>query len=102
MAVPALASFILDDVSSQHDPLFRHWHSVWHVLALASTACAVAFVLAVQLAQLIAMRMCCSPASPRAIVPPLRRCHVTRQQSGDRSTVDVSFARLLLPLCSLE
>ena len=102
VAVPALTSFILDDVSSQHDPLFRHWHSVWHVLALVSTAYAMVFVLAVQLAQVIAMRMCYWPLSPRAVAPPLRRRHVTRQQSGDRSAVDVSFARLLLPLCSLE
>ena len=102
LAVPALASFTLDNVPSQHEPLFRHWHSVWHVLALVSTAYARSFVLAVQFAQVIAMRMCCSPASSRAIAPPLLRCHVTRQQSGDRSAVDVSFARLLLPLCSLE
>jgi hypothetical protein len=51
VAVPALASFILDDLSSDIDPMFRHWHSVWHVLALVSTAYAMAFVLAVQLAQ---------------------------------------------------
>jgi hypothetical protein len=66
------------------------------------TAYAMAFVLAVQLAHVIAMRMCYWPLSPRAIAPPLRRRHVTRQQSGDRRAVDVSFARLLLPLCSLE
>ena len=51
VAVPALASFVLDDISSDHEPFFRHWHSVWHVLALVSTAYAMAFVLAVQLAQ---------------------------------------------------
>jgi hypothetical protein len=59
--VPALTCFILDNVSPQHDPLFRHWHSVRHVLALVSTAYAMAFVLAVQLAQVIAMRKPCSP-----------------------------------------
>jgi hypothetical protein len=53
VAVPALASFILDDVSSEHDALFRHWHSVWHVLALVSTAYAMAFVWSVLLAQVI-------------------------------------------------
>jgi hypothetical protein len=95
-------SFILDDMSSQHDSLIRLWHSVWHVLALVSTAYAMVFVLAVQLAQVIAMRMCSWPLSPRSIALPLRRRHVTRQQSGDRSAVDVSFARLLLPLLSLE
>ena len=75
---------------------------MWHVLALVSTAYAMVFVLAVQLAQVIAMRMCSWPLSPRSIALPLRRRHVTRQQSGDRSAVDVSFARLLLPLCSLK
>ena len=51
MAVPALASFVLDDLSDQQQPLFRHWHSVWHLLALVSTAYAMAFVLAVHLVQ---------------------------------------------------
>jgi len=51
VAVPALASFVLDDLSDEQQPLFRHWHSVWHVLALVSTAYAMAFVLAVQLVQ---------------------------------------------------
>jgi hypothetical protein len=58
VAVPALASFILDDLSSEHDPLFRHWHSVWHVLALVSTAYAMAFVLAVQLIQVQSHSYC--------------------------------------------
>ena len=53
VAVPALTTFVLDDVSSHDDPWFRHWHSVWHVLALVSTAYSMAFVLAIQLFQVI-------------------------------------------------
>jgi hypothetical protein len=113
VAIPALASFILDDLSSHVDPLFRHWHSVWHVLALVSTAYAMAFVLAVQLAQVNAQisfmcaltdisRLFCHVQFARCThkAPPHER--VKLLQGGTRRGVDVSFAYLMLPLCSLE
>jgi hypothetical protein len=102
LAVPALASVTLDNVPSQHEPLFIHWHSVWHVLVLVSTAYATAFVLPVQLAQLIAMRMPCSFAYTTLRYCPApaassRDTPAERRPQGSRCQFRALAAAVVLP-----